>query len=112
MEGIIISTLAYKIRHLSMACFTDILPYFLHRQLKFLGASIEELVEVYVKQVRCVLELAAPVWTAALTLNQAEQIERVQKTLCKIIFDGNCDGYENAPLDYRCRSCQLNQLLY
>ena len=56
------------------------------RRLKSLGASNQELVDVYCKQVRCVLELAAPVWTPGLTSNQIAQIERVQKTVCAIVL--------------------------
>ena len=52
------------------------------RRLKALGATNTELVDVYIKQVRCVLEMAAPVWTPALTKGQITQIERVQKTVC------------------------------
>ena len=66
------------------------------RRLKSLGATREELVDIYIKQVRCVLELAAPVWTAGLTMNQIAQLERVQKTVCSIILWDNYKGYENA----------------
>ena len=43
------------------------------RRLKALGATNTELVDVYIKQVRCVLEMAAPVWTPALTKGQITQ---------------------------------------
>jgi hypothetical protein len=39
------------------------------RRLKNLGAKEEQLIYVYTKQVRSVLELAAPVWHFSLTLD-------------------------------------------
>ena len=62
------------------------------RRLKGLGATHSELVDIYKKQVRCVLEMAAPVWTPALTKSQINQIERVQKTVCAVILG---PGYWN-----------------
>ena len=38
------------------------------RRLKNLGAKEEDLLEVYVKQIRCLLELAVPAWQSGLTL--------------------------------------------
>ena len=40
------------------------------RRLKLLGATNDELVDVYNKQVRSVLEMAVAVWSPALTLCQ------------------------------------------
>ena len=47
--------------------------------LKQLGASDKQLVEVYIKQARRVLELAVPVWHSSLTVADKLNIERVQK---------------------------------
>ena len=41
------------------------------RRLKKLGANEEELKDIYIKQVRSVLELAVPAWQGAIT--QAER---------------------------------------
>ena len=49
-------------------------------------ATNEELIDVYCKQVRSVLELAVAVWSPGLTASQINQIERVQKTVCCIIL--------------------------
>ena len=49
------------------------------RRLKRLGANKQELLDIYYKQVRSVLELAVPVWQPALTQLEKRQIERVQK---------------------------------
>ena len=66
------------------------------RRLKVLGANESELVDVYEKQVRSLLELAVPVWQPSLTLQESIQIERVQKTAFNIILGNKYEGYENA----------------
>ena len=49
------------------------------RRLKGLGANMLEMLDVYEKQVRTVLEMAVPVWQPALTKQESVQIERVQR---------------------------------
>ena len=49
------------------------------RRLKILEATDDQLVDVYIKQVRNVLELAVPVWHSSLTVADKISIERVQK---------------------------------
>ena len=78
------------------------------RRLKALGASNEELIDVYAKQVRSILEQAVAVWSPALTLYQAAQIERVQKTFCAVVLGPMYTDYSSAlttldlvPLDER-----------
>ena len=56
------------------------------RNLRKLGASMAELVDVYTKQCRSIIELAVPVWTSGLTSNDIVALERVQKTACAIIL--------------------------
>ena len=48
------------------------------KRLKNLGAQEEQLIDVYIKQIRSVLELAVPVWHSSLTLANRSSIERVQ----------------------------------
>ena len=66
------------------------------RRLKAHGATTSELVDVYVKQVRCVLELAVAVWSPGITAGQVTQIERVQKTACAVILGDSYLQYSNA----------------
>lgn len=66
------------------------------RRLKYLGATNEELIDVYCKQVRSVLELAVAVWSPGLTASQINQIERVQKTVCCIILGVKYSDYTDA----------------
>ena len=63
------------------------------RRIKPLGASTEELLDIYDKQIRCVLEFASPVWTSGLTLAETNQIERVQKAAFAIILDIQYNSY-------------------
>ena len=66
------------------------------RRLKGLGATEVEMLDVYMKQVRSVLELAVPVWQPALTQQEARQIERVQRCALYIILGDQYFSYENA----------------
>ena len=66
------------------------------RRLKLNGAEIEDLVDIYIKQVRCTLELAVPVWSPSLTKGQSAQIERVQKSACAVILGGVHENYKDA----------------
>ena len=66
------------------------------RRLKGLGATEVEILDVYMKQVRSVLELAVPVWQPALTQQEARQIERVQRCALYIILGDQYFSYENA----------------
>ena len=66
------------------------------RRLKALGAGPKELVDLYVKQIRCLLELAAPAWHGSLTQAEKVDIERVQKCALRIIFGNAYESYMNA----------------
>lgn len=66
------------------------------RRLKGLGASQEELLDVYQKQVRAVLELAVPVWQPGITKKERYQIERVQKCALNIILGEHYSSYSKA----------------
>ena len=66
------------------------------RRLKRLGASDTDLLDTYIKQVRSILELAAPVWHPALTTYDRNQIERVQKSAFAIILGKSYRSYRHA----------------
>ena len=51
---------------------------------------------MYIKQVRCILELAVPVWHSSLTSEENLLIERVQKSALRIIYGQNYVDYRNA----------------
>ena len=66
------------------------------KRLKKNGASCDDLQEVYEKQIHSVLELAVPVWSPGLTLEDSNSIERVQKSALQIILESNYVSYEGA----------------
>lgn len=66
------------------------------RRLKRIGASQNDLLDTYIKQVRSLLELAVPVWQPALTNYDRTQIERVQKTAFSIILGKRYESYKSA----------------
>ena len=51
------------------------------RRLKRLGASQDDLLEVYIKQVRSLAEYGVPVWNSSLTGEDIVSLERIQKIL-------------------------------
>ena len=66
------------------------------RRLKIIGANPNEMLEVYKKQIRSVMELAVPVWQPGITDGEKYQIERVQRTALYIILGKNYINYDNA----------------
>ena len=69
------------------------------RNLKKFGAGRNELLDVYMKQCRSVLELAVPVWNAGLSNYEVKQLERVQKTAFSIILGKKYISYKQALFD-------------
>ena len=66
------------------------------RHWKNHGASESQLLDVYIKQVRSVLELAVPAWHSSLTISDKLKIERVQKSALHVIFDSEYESYISA----------------
>ena len=66
------------------------------RRLKGLGAQNQELVDIYVKQCRNILEFAVPAWHGAIKGAERLDIERVQKGALHIILGEQYDGYQSA----------------
>ena len=56
------------------------------RRMKALDLDPLLIVDVYIKEVRSVLELAVPAWHSGLTLKQSADIERVQRVALYIIL--------------------------
>ena len=73
------------------------------KRLKNLGASVSQMLEVYFKQVRSILELAVPVWQSSLTISDKIKIERVQKCALRIIYGQDYLSYSSA--------CKMSNLL-
>ena len=66
------------------------------RRLKGFGAQPHELVDMYTKQCRSILELAVPAWHGAITFVERQYIERVQKVALHIIMGDQYESYSNA----------------
>ena len=66
------------------------------KRLKTNGANLEDLVDVYCKQIRCILEFGVPVWNPSLTMEESYDIERVQKSFLHIALGNQYLDYENA----------------
>jgi len=74
------------------------------RRLKVLGATKSEMLDVYVKQVRSILELAVPVWHPGLTQLEVKNLERVQKCAFSIILGKQYLNYKQAMTSLGCDS--------
>jgi hypothetical protein len=75
-----------------MMCQKGFSRLWMIKRLKKLGAGQSEMIDVYYKQIRCVLELAVAVWTPNLTKAESNQLERVQKCALHVIMG---DMYES-----------------
>ena len=67
----------------------------LHKMIEF-GYTTEDLIHVYILYLRSLCEQSAVVWHSSLTVENEEDIERVQKTALKIIFKTQYKSYDNA----------------
>ena len=74
------------------------------RRLRLLGATSDELLDVYNKQVRCIMEMAVAVWQPGLSQAEDKQIERVQKAAFSIILGDQYFNYKNALKYLECES--------
>ena len=76
------------------------------RRMRKLGLDNTVLKDVYIKEIRSVLEFAAPVWTGALIKNESKKIENVQKTVLKLILQNKYKDYITACEDLNLASLQ------
>ena len=104
--GIIISSDMKWHKNTNYLCEKAFGRLWILRNLKKLGASTPELVDIYTKQCRAIVELAVPVWTAGLTSDDIDALERVQKTTCAIILGRNYRGYEDALKSLKLKSLE------
>ena len=66
------------------------------RRLSKLGATREDQVDVFIKQIRSVLELAVPAWQSSISQAEKMDIERVKKSACHIILGEKYESYRSA----------------
>ena len=65
-------------------------------RMRNLNLDEDIILDVYIKEIRSILELAVPVWHGGLTVKQTRDIERVQKTALLIILGENFTNYDVA----------------
>ena len=66
------------------------------RKVSSFGASHSDLKNIYVLFVRSLLEQSCTVWHSGLTVQNTQDLERIQKTSLKIILKEKYLSYENA----------------
>ena len=65
-------------------------------RLKYVGTTIEDLVELYVLFIRSVTEYCSVVYHSRLTTEQTNKLERIQKTCLKVILGEMYVDYSSA----------------
>ena len=68
------------------------------RSIQSFGASIEEMVHLWIVFCRSVLEQSCVVWHSSLTQENKDDLERMQKTFAKLVLRQNYKSYENSLL--------------
>ena len=75
------------------------------RNLKKLGATEKQLLDIFYKHCRSILEYCVPVLNSGLTKNEENRIERVQKIGFSIIKGRFFyDGYKGAVADFKAKT--------
>ena len=80
------------------------------RRLKKLGADSTSLIEVYLKQIRCILEFGAPAWQGSLTANEKADIERVQRCALHIILGKHYVSYKTALESFNLENLEVRRV--
>ena len=65
-------------------------------KLRYVGVDIEDLIDIYVLFIRSITEYCSTAFHSSLTVEQATDIERIQKTSLKIILGDSFVSYEAA----------------
>ena len=66
------------------------------RKVAGFGAPLEDLKTVYILFIRSLLEQSATVWHSSLSKENIQDLERVQKSACRIMLKEKYQGYKNA----------------
>ena len=66
------------------------------RRLDNLGFDNKFIIDVYIKEIRSILEYNVPVWNGSLTRKDSEKIEMVQKSVLKLLMKHNYTSYTEA----------------
>ena len=66
------------------------------QKLNSFNVPIEDLVTIYKLYVRSLVEQNVAVWNSSITVEECEDLERVQKVAIKIILKNRYTGYEDS----------------
>ena len=66
------------------------------RKVASFTTSMEERKEIYILYVRSIFEQSCVVWNSSITVENSDDLERVQKTAVRIIVGKNYTNFENA----------------
>jgi hypothetical protein len=66
------------------------------RKVAGFGTPPEDMKNIYILFIRSLLEQSATVWHSSISLENAEDLERVQKSALKVILQDQYKGYKNA----------------
>ena len=83
------------------------------RRLKNIGCNDEDLVKIdiiMIMLIRSILETSCPVFHPQLTNENQDDIERVQKTVCRIILGDKFDCWTYPDYHIACRMLRLTSL--
>ena len=94
--GVIISNNLKWHKNTSHICNKARQRLWILRRLNKFNLSKQELYDVYIKEIRSILELAVPVWHSSLTKKETKSIESVQKLAFKIILQKDYITYQQA----------------
>ena len=67
------------------------------------------ILDYFLKEIRPVLEYAAPVWSSGISVAQSNQIERVQKVALRIILGHDYSSYSEACSEFNVESLRLRR---
>ena len=57
---------------------------------------IQDLILIYCQYIRAILEFNSNVWFSSITKDESEDLERVQKNFCKLLFKQDYKDYPDA----------------
>ena len=84
--GVMISTDLKWAENIKYIVTRSMCKLWMLRRIKELGGSREDLLLVYILQIRCITELACPAWNGALTIKDSIRLENIQRCALKIIL--------------------------
>ena len=66
------------------------------RRMKLAGLENRIIFDYFIKEIRPIVEYAAPVWNSGISKLQSSDIEKVQKVAMRIILQQSYKSYTNA----------------